>query len=103
MSTVLVVGASSGIGLELARRLVDRGATVIGVARRESELAHDRYHHVIADVCAPGYREALVAAIDARSVDVCVYTAGIGKELVLPEVYIPETDPKLSMVPVAGG
>ncbi len=86
MPTALVVGASSGIGLALARRLVGRDWTVIGLARRTSELAHDRYTHVIADVRAPDYRTTLVDALGTAVPDVCIYCTGIGKELALPDL-----------------
>lgn len=36
--TCLITGASSGIGLELAREMVKRGWKVIGIARREDKL-----------------------------------------------------------------
>ncbi len=36
--TILVTGASSGIGRALARMLVERGATVLGVSRRAATL-----------------------------------------------------------------
>jgi NAD(P)-dependent dehydrogenase (short-subunit alcohol dehydrogenase family) len=84
--TVLVVGASSGIGLALARRLVDRDWTVIGVARRASALTHDRYRHVIADVRAADYRATLLGALGTAVPDVCIYAAGIGKELDLRDL-----------------
>lgn len=35
----LVVGATSGIGLELAERLVEQGVIVIAVGRRQDRLA----------------------------------------------------------------
>jgi len=84
--TALVVGASSGIGLALARRLVERDWTVIGLARRPSELVHDRYTHVIGDVRAADYRTMLVDALGTAVPDVCVYATGIGKELDLRDM-----------------
>jgi NAD(P)-dependent dehydrogenase (short-subunit alcohol dehydrogenase family) len=81
--SALVVGASTGIGLAIARRLVAAGWTVTGMARRPSPLVDEGYRHVIADVCAPGYRDA-VAAVGA--VELCIYAAGIGKELALDDL-----------------
>jgi NAD(P)-dependent dehydrogenase (short-subunit alcohol dehydrogenase family) len=80
--TAIVVGASTGIGLALSRRLTTAGWRVIGLARRASPLVHDQYRHVIADVRAPGYRELLAAAFE-RAPDLCVYAAGIGLEIEL--------------------
>lgn len=81
MPTALVVGASSGIGLAVARRLVGRDWTVIGIARRASELADARYRHVQADVRAPDYRATLQAALGTTVPEVCIYCAGIGTDL----------------------
>src|SRR3954471_24945433 len=39
MSTAIVTGASRGLGLELARALVDRGWLVVANARGQEELA----------------------------------------------------------------
>jgi len=36
VSTILIVGANRGIGLELARQLVARGDTVLATTRRPS-------------------------------------------------------------------
>jgi NAD(P)-dependent dehydrogenase (short-subunit alcohol dehydrogenase family) len=77
--TAIVVGASAGIGLAVCRHLVDAGWTVIGLARGAAGLAHDRYRHVIADVRAADYRDA-IAGIEGAP-DLCIYAAGIGHEL----------------------
>lgn len=79
--TALVIGASSGIGLAFARRLVDRGWTVIGLARRPSPLASERYTHVLGDVTASDYRATLARALEGHALDVCLYATGIGHEL----------------------
>lgn len=36
--TVLVIGATSGIGLALAEKMIDNGSFVIGVGRRREKL-----------------------------------------------------------------
>lgn len=77
MPTVIIVGASSGIGLALAQRMVARDWTVIGLARREAGFANERYRHVVADVCAPDFRATLAGLVDEVP-DVVVYAAGIG-------------------------
>ncbi len=78
MSTAIVVGASSGIGLALCRRLVAADWSVIGLARGAAGFDDARYRHVVADVRAPGFRAQLAACGEA---DLVVYAAGIGHEL----------------------
>lgn len=46
----LVTGTTSGIGLALARELLEQGWHVLGVARRPSPLEHDAYEHVRVDL-----------------------------------------------------
>ena len=46
----LVSGTSAGIGLAVARQLVAGGWNVVGLARRESPLADERYRHVQIDL-----------------------------------------------------
>jgi short-subunit dehydrogenase len=89
-SRVLITGASSGIGRELALAFARRGARVLLSARRESEL------HVVADQCRrqsegvdailiagdltdPAYRRALVQTATAhwQGLDVLVNNAGV--------------------------
>jgi NAD(P)-dependent dehydrogenase (short-subunit alcohol dehydrogenase family) len=85
VTTVLIVGASSGIGLALARRLLAAGWSVVGVARRDSPIDHPSYRHCNGDVGTADYREVLAAALAeiprGAALDVCVYAAGIGEPL----------------------
>jgi NAD(P)-dependent dehydrogenase (short-subunit alcohol dehydrogenase family) len=59
----LVTGTSSGIGHACARQLLDRGWTVVGIARRAASIAHPRYTHVPIDLAEV---RALPAACDAQ-------------------------------------
>jgi NAD(P)-dependent dehydrogenase (short-subunit alcohol dehydrogenase family) len=46
----LVTGTSAGIGAAVAARLLERGWTVIGVARRNAAIHHPRYTHLAVDL-----------------------------------------------------
>lgn len=87
----IIVGASSGIGAALARRLIDAGWTVVGIARRAldaTDLARlgERYRHAIGDVRAAEPFRALLASLCDEPIDLCVYCAGIGELLELPSL-----------------
>ena len=49
-----VTGTSDGIGLALARTLLDDGWRVLGCARRDAPLEHPAYRHVRVDLADPG-------------------------------------------------
>lgn len=85
--TVLITGASSGIGEAVARAAHARGATVLLVARSETKLKAlsdelgVRAHHYTCDV---GEQEAVAELADAvhadgHEVDVLVNSAGSGR------------------------
>jgi len=48
--TAVVTGTSSGIGLDLARRMLDRGWHVIGLSRRAPDFTHERFEPVSVDL-----------------------------------------------------
>lgn len=81
MATAVIVGASTGIGLALARRLTAAGWNVIGMARGPAGLEHVLYQHVVADVRGLNYRDVLAEATAQRLPDLVVYSTGIGHEL----------------------
>src|SRR5215470_11605271 len=87
--TALITGASSGIGLELARIFVEHGHEVVLVARSEAKLQAlaaelqsrgGRAQVIAADLAAPGGPQAVVdaAARCEITVDVLVNNAGYG-------------------------
>ncbi len=89
-STAVVTGASSGMGVEMARELAGRGQNVTLVARREErlrklaeELGREhgiRAEVVAADVSTDEGRKALIEAVRAngRDVEILVNNAGYG-------------------------
>jgi NAD(P)-dependent dehydrogenase (short-subunit alcohol dehydrogenase family) len=84
-ATVLITGANSGIGLELAREYADQGWTVIATHRRSSvpeSLAaltarhrNVRVEHL--DVTSASDLAALVTKLDGEPIDVLINNAGI--------------------------
>jgi NAD(P)-dependent dehydrogenase (short-subunit alcohol dehydrogenase family) len=70
--TVVVTGASSGIGAATARAVADRGARVVLVARRSAELE--------------AVREEIAAAGGSASIHVCDLTDGEAVDALVAEV-----------------
>jgi short-subunit dehydrogenase len=78
MKSVLVTGASSGIGLALSKALIARGVQVIGVARREVDLG-DLFTAIPLDLSdAVAIQQALKSGLIPASVDAFVHCAGMG-------------------------
>src|SRR6188474_357514 len=74
-STILVTGASSGIGAALAPMLAERGATVGIVARRR-----ERLEAVLAE-CQTHAPESRLWAVDLGGLDCVVHNAAIPKRV----------------------
>jgi NAD(P)-dependent dehydrogenase (short-subunit alcohol dehydrogenase family) len=79
---VLVVGASSGIGREVAAQLIDNGARVAVAARRADRLAEVvGGRPIVCDVRDPAQCEHVVAtaAADLGGLDAVVYATALSK------------------------
>jgi short-subunit dehydrogenase len=85
---VIITGASSGIGLHLAKQLADEGCRLILNARREQKLMDLKSviestgaecQLVVGDVSQPATRQALIAAAEHfGGLDILINNAGIG-------------------------
>ncbi|MDH4044629.1 MAG: SDR family oxidoreductase [Gemmatimonadota bacterium] len=87
MTTVLVTGASGGIGLAIAKRFAADGYDLVLVARASdrlaavaSELGRVRVDTIAADLATPGGADAVAAAVAAAGwdIDILVNNAGAG-------------------------
>ncbi len=80
MSTVLVIGASRGIGLEFVRQYRSAGARVIATARDEAGLARLKTlgaQAVKLDVDDVSSISGLAWQLDGEQIDVAIYVAGV--------------------------
>lgn len=81
LKTVLITGASSGIGLACARWLAERGYRVFGASRTPPPPEHATpFEHVPMDVTDDASVSAAIATVIARTgrIDVIVNNAGFG-------------------------
>lgn len=83
--TLLITGATDGIGRELARIYTMRGARVLALGRRPYSSLHDppvyASDYIQADLAQPGSGRAVAAWLRARAIDaldVLVHNAGTG-------------------------
>lgn len=80
MSTVLVIGASRGIGLEFVRQYTADGARVIGTVRRAEDAARVRElgaKPLLFDVLDEAAVAELGAQLHGETLDIAIYNAGV--------------------------
>jgi NAD(P)-dependent dehydrogenase (short-subunit alcohol dehydrogenase family) len=79
MALVLVTGASSGIGLELARQFAARGDQVVAAVRQWPQAQPRDGLEVVegADLREAGGRRRIVTALAQRRLDLVVHNAGV--------------------------
>jgi NAD(P)-dependent dehydrogenase (short-subunit alcohol dehydrogenase family) len=80
MSTILVIGASRGIGLEFVRQYLDAGERVIATARSDADLSRLQSlgaETIRLDVAEATSVSGLAWQLDGEKLDVALYVAGV--------------------------
>ena len=91
--TILITGASKGIGLELSKQLANEGANLVLVGRSfESKDLGEKNTYIEADLTTMDGIKVLREGIEDKSVDILINMAGIGtykslEDLTLEEFY----------------
>jgi 3-oxoacyl-[acyl-carrier protein] reductase len=77
--TVLITGASRGIGKAIVEAFLSRGAKVIGISTKETEFCHDNYLHLALDLSDPQSFKKISYLIpkELQPIDILVNNAGI--------------------------
>jgi NAD(P)-dependent dehydrogenase (short-subunit alcohol dehydrogenase family) len=79
MKTVLILGASRGIGFELASQYIDDGWRVIATARSDEGLERLKVlgaQTLRLDVANPASNSGLAWQLDGEKIDLAIYVAG---------------------------
>jgi NAD(P)-dependent dehydrogenase (short-subunit alcohol dehydrogenase family) len=98
MSTILVVGASRGIGFEFVRQYIATGDRIIATARDDASLARLRELGAIGhkiDVANPASMSGLAWLLDGEEIDAALYVAGVWSE---GDASAPPTQPEFDRV-----
>ncbi|WP_045220307.1 SDR family NAD(P)-dependent oxidoreductase [Desulfonatronum thioautotrophicum] len=79
----LITGTSRGLGRALAEHLLAQGDRVVGCARGETAIQHERYTHLQADVTDPADVRRVFQQVrqTLRGLDVLINNAGVGRML----------------------
>ncbi len=85
-AVALVTGASSGIGLEVTRRLLEAGHSVMAVALDICPIRHERLESFAVDLSDRSATQSFAQRVAARGdVEVFVHSAGVVREARLAE------------------
>ena len=79
MRLAVVTGASSGIGMAIAQRILSLGYRVLGVSRRVSEIEHESFTSLQVDLTQEREILKLCNQLKRESIFILVNAAGFGR------------------------
>ena len=80
---ILLTGGTDGIGLQLARQLKAKGATVITSGRNPDRVASaqaEGFEVIAVDLSTQAGVDALISGVGERKIDILVNNAGVGSD-----------------------
>jgi len=88
----LVTGGSAGIGLEVAKRLLEKDYEVVSLDIQPPALKHPKFEHVEVDLTNTLATERFGEKVKNQGVTTVVHNAGAIRPALLPEVKIEDFD-----------
>lgn len=80
MATAIVTGSSSGIGEAIARMLLEKGFTVIGISRRQGQIDHPMFRPISCDLRKISEIERILPTLlEVSKLTLLVNAAGFGR------------------------
>lgn len=74
MKKILITGSAGMIGSYVVKDLLEKGLSVVGVDRRESDFKHENYKQVVLDLSD---KKALNLLFEKEKVDRCIHLAAL--------------------------
>jgi NAD(P)-dependent dehydrogenase (short-subunit alcohol dehydrogenase family) len=88
----LVTGGSAGIGLEVAKRLLEKDYEVVSLDIQAPALKHPKFEHVEIDLTSTLATERCAEKLKNQNITTVVHNAGAIRPALLPEVKIEDFD-----------